>query len=230
MQSLEDREHSHSTIADRIYAFLKRQILTCKLLPGERLNEKELCAEFSASRTPLREALNRLASEQLIHIGNYRGYLVAPITISDVIELSELRCIVEGNAAALAAERATSTEIEHLFSLAVLSYEPGDRETYEQYLNSNNDFHFAIASCARNQKLLDTVVSILHQIHRPLYLGLDVGLDPASATAEHLDVVDAISKRDRAAAQLYMKRNAEHSRDRMLKALTETQFANRAAI
>jgi DNA-binding GntR family transcriptional regulator len=210
-----------TSMVERVYGSLKHQILTCKLQPGRRLNEKELCEEFSISRTPLREALSRLAMDQLVQTGHYRGYQVSPILVADVIELCEVRIIVEGSMGALAAERASPEEIEQLASLAELPYEPGNRTTYEDYLRANSAFHKALAKCSRNRRLEGIVMSVLDQLQRPIYLGLDVGLDPAAATAEHVDIVQAIRNRDCAKASFILTRNIGATRDRIVAVLEE---------
>lgn len=83
---------------DHIYGILKYRILTCALRPGERLVEKPLTEELQTSRTPLREALNRLAQEDLVILTPYRGYAVSPLTVKDIRELCELRLILESEA------------------------------------------------------------------------------------------------------------------------------------
>jgi DNA-binding GntR family transcriptional regulator len=92
-------------LPDRVYSKLKQQILTCRLAPEHRLIESELCAALHVSRTPLREALNRLALEGLVVAAPLAGYIVAPLTIEDIRDLTEVRQIVESEAAALAAQR-----------------------------------------------------------------------------------------------------------------------------
>src|SRR5260221_9345559 len=69
-----------SALPDHVYAVLKQGILSCALQPNERLVEKKLCAELHVSRTPLREALNRLSHEELVSFQPHAGYRVAPIT------------------------------------------------------------------------------------------------------------------------------------------------------
>src|SRR5450759_1269023 len=80
-----------AALPDRIYATLKHRILTCAMLPSVRIVEKDLCSEMQVSRTPLREALNRLALEGLVTIAPFRGYAVAPLTIDGFRELCEVR-------------------------------------------------------------------------------------------------------------------------------------------
>src|SRR5687768_10057618 len=79
-----------AALPDRIYATLKHRILTCSMPPGERIAEKELCKEKQVSRTPLREAFNRLALEGLIIQSRFRGYSVAPVGVAAYKELCEL--------------------------------------------------------------------------------------------------------------------------------------------
>ena len=196
---------TREALPDRVYAVLKRRILTCRLLPGERLIEKDLCSEMNVSRTPLREALNRLGLEGLITLEPYKGYEVTSLTLKDIRNLSELRGIVESEAAALAALRATQAEIDALLRIAALHYKPGDRATYETYLRVNSAFHLSLARCSHNDRLESIVASVIDQIQRPLYLGLDVGLDPNEATREHELVIDAIRRRDSRSARKLMR-------------------------
>jgi GntR family transcriptional regulator, rspAB operon transcriptional repressor len=188
-------------LPDRIYSALKHRILTCSLAPGQRLLEKDLSLELGVSRTPLREALNRLALENLVFLTPYRGYAVTPVHLDDICNLSELRLIVESEASALAAERATPEEIEQLAILAPLDYRPGDRATYIKYLRANSAFHQALVRCTHNKRLVSVAATVLDQIQRPLYLGLDAGLQPDVATAEHLELVAAIRARNPAQAR-----------------------------
>lgn len=209
-------------LPDRIYSALKHRILTCSLAPGRRLMEKDLAQEFGVSRTPLREALNRLALEQLVFLTPYRGYAVAPVLLDDIRKLSELRLIIESESAALAAERATESDLEILDACATLRYHPGNRATYEQYLRDNSAFHQALARCTRNERLEFVVASVLDQIQRPLYLGLDTGLNAEAATAEHFELIVAIRNRDSSKARQVMADQIRRAEMRILAAVTSS--------
>src|SRR5580692_9747042 len=82
-----------SALPDHVYAVLKQRILSCVLLPDQRLVEKALCDELGISRTPLREALNRLSHEELVSFQPHAGYRVAAITIEGFRNLVGLRSI-----------------------------------------------------------------------------------------------------------------------------------------
>ncbi len=188
-------------LPDRIHSALKHRILTCSLAPGQRLLEKDLSLELGVSRTPLREALNRLSLENLVFLTPYRGYAVTPVRVEDIRNLSELRLIVEAEASALAASRAAPDEVAELSILAPLDYRPGDRATYVKYLRANSAFHQALVRCSHNERLVSVAASVLDQIQRPLYLGLDAGLQSELATAEHHELVAAIRNRNSALAR-----------------------------
>ena len=205
-------------LADWVCQQLKGQILDCSLPPGGRIVEKDLCARMGISRTPLREALNRLSREGLVTLIRHRGYHVTPITLQYLRNLCELRRIVEPESAYLAATRAHPEEVAELRRLAGLPYVPGERKTYETYLRNNTAFHLEVARCSHNAELASLVLSLLEQLQRPLYLGLDSGMDSETATAEHLDLVKAIEARDPVLARRVMSEQISSTEHRILEA------------
>jgi len=132
----------HQAMPQRLYAAVKHAILTGRLAPGGRLVEGVLCEEFQVSRTPLREALNRLAQEGLLVLNPYKGYSVTPLTVTHFRELCELRRILEPGAAALAARRSTPQLVAELEAVAEITYTPGDAATSSRE-------HFAIVTAIR---------------------------------------------------------------------------------
>ena len=210
---------SPAAISDRVYATLKHRVLTCVLLPSQRVVEKELCAEMGISRTPLREALNRLALEGLVVLRPYRGYVIAPLTVADFRELCELRRIVESEAAALSALRATPEDIDELSARARLEYTVGDEQTYVSYLRNNSAFHLALVRCTHNSLLISAVMSALDHHQRPLYLGLEVGIDGTASTSEHVEVVNAVRNHDPDRARALMLLHIGRAETRVVNAL-----------
>lgn len=213
-----------AALPDRIYAALKHRILTCSMPPGARIIEKELCKEMSVSRTPVREALNRLALEGLVAITPYRGYATTLISVRQFRELCEVRRIVESESAGLAAERAGDANVATLRRVAELTYTRGAAQTYEAYLRANSAFHLALVQATGNTQLEAIVMSALDHHQRPLYLGLDVGMDAKAATAEHHQVVDAVAAKDPALARRLMFTHIAHAEDRIVSALTAAGY------
>jgi len=211
--------------AERAYYGLKTRILTCQLTAGSRVQEKALAGEIGVAPELLRAACHRLLRERLVREEDSLHYTVAPFTLADIRELTEMRRIVESKTAALAAERMRPYEIARLLILAELSYQPGERRTYMRYILYNTAFHRQLAHAARNSRLEATVASVLDQIQRPLYLGLDVGLDPDEATAEHLDVVDAVRHKRPAMAARLMRDQITSAEKRMIEAYGDNGLA-----
>ena len=208
-----------AALPDRLYALLKHRILTCAMTPGDRIVEKAICAEMRVSRTPLREAVNRLALEGLVVLTPYRGYAVAPVAIDAFRELCEVRRIIEPDAAALAAARATPEQLAALRAGAELKYVPGQPDTYGAYLRANSRFHRALVRCTGNSLLEAMVTSALDRHQRPLYLGLDVGLDAAAATSEHVQLVEAVEAHDAERARALMIDHVSRAEERIVSAL-----------
>jgi len=208
-----------AALPDRLYAVLKHRILTCAIPPGGRLVEKEICAEMGVSRTPLRESINRLALEGLVVLTPYRGYVVAPVTVRSFQELCEVRRMLEPHAARVAALRATPEQVQALRDEAALHYTPGDRQTYEAYLRANSLFHRTLVRCSGNSLFEGMVTSALDRHQRPLYLGLDVGIDAGAAAAEHVGLVDTIAARDADGAARLMAEHVSHAENRIVSAL-----------
>jgi DNA-binding GntR family transcriptional regulator len=219
MMETPSRRPSRTALSSQAYDILKRQIVTCVLQPGQRLIEKEICQSLAISRTPLREALNRLDQEGLVRMIPFCGFVVSRLTSEDVADLFEFRCILETEAAALAAVRASPEECAWLQKVADILYVPGDRKTYEGYLESNMAFHSALARCTHNRKLELSVISVMDQIQRALYSGLDFGMDPESATAEHLELADAVRVRDPSRARMLATKQIRNMQERILGAM-----------
>lgn len=215
-------EAARANLPDRVYKKLKHQILTCGVAPERRLIESTLCAAFRVSRTPLREALNRLALEGLVVAAPVSGYAVAPLTIEDIRHLNEVRQAVESEAAALAAERATAEDLQAMQANASLTYKQGHRSTYLLSLERNRAFHLAVAHASHNPRLETLVTSVLDQVQRAIYFGLDAAIDAKLATAEHLQVIEAIKNHAPGRARELMAAQIKNGERGMLQACTET--------
>lgn len=213
-----------TALPDHIYAVLKGRILRCELLPEARLVEKNVCEELRVSRTPLREALNRLGHEGLVSFQPHAGYRVSAITLEGFRQLTEFRSIVEPEAAALAAQRATPEEIAHMRDKATLSFDPGDDRSFAEYCRANAHFHLAVVRSAHNAMLENAVMSALDMSQRPAYLRIGRQLDAAIPSAKHHGIVDAIERRDAAEARLLTHRHVLGSGDRILAALKAANY------
>jgi DNA-binding GntR family transcriptional regulator len=212
------------TLPGHVYAVLKQRILSCALLPNQRLIEKNLCLELGISRTPLREALNRLSHEELVSFQPHAGYRVAPITLDGFRNLIELRGMIEPPAAAMAARRATPEDIRKLRAYATLNFDPDDDHHYVEYCRANARFHLCVVRTARNSMLENIVMSALDMFQRPTYMRIGRQMDPGNPSAKHHTIVDAIERHDAPAAHDAMNQHVHGGGDRILEALKAANF------
>ena len=101
-----------ASLADQAYFAIRDLIVTLELAPGEAISEPELTARLGIGRTPVREALRRLAQERLVEVYPRRGMFVTTVDVRDLARLCEVRAVLEPEAARLAAERATQLDLE----------------------------------------------------------------------------------------------------------------------
>lgn len=140
------------TVAQRIYEVLRERVLTGQLLPGTRLVEADLTAEFRASRVTVREALRRLVADDLLELLPHRGIRVRLLSPRDIEELYMVRAPLEGLAARLAAE-ASPVELDELRRCC----NEGDQAIADgdarRYMQANARFHNALLSATGNHTL-----------------------------------------------------------------------------
>lgn len=204
IQTSVDR-NQYSSAADYAYAALLEEIVAGRFAPGRRLTEVELARLLGISRTPTRLALSRLETEGLAVLRPRVGLVVASLEPEAVLELYELRAVLEGAAAAMAARHAAPRDLEILQRLieqeSVLPEQPDIR------FRHNRLFHEALYEAAHNRFL----VKSLHALHDSMaLLGRTTlaakGRAPL-AHAEHRLIVEAIVERDPAGAD---RRAQEH--------------------
>ncbi|PLS20758.1 GntR family transcriptional regulator [Neptunicoccus cionae] len=183
--------------------------------PGDRLVESELAERFGVSRTPVREALQRLETQTML-TRDGRSLIVSSLDHNQMAELYEVRAELEGLAARLAAKHASVEEIKVLHSMI---------EEDRKYLNqprelsiANRRFHRQIHLASRNRYL----VQQLEMVHRSMALLAETSLAADGrgemALAEHLAIVQAIEKGDAASAEKRLKDHLSFAFETRLKA------------
>ncbi|HEY8472361.1 MAG TPA: GntR family transcriptional regulator [Natronosporangium sp.] len=181
--------------SDHAYAVLKRAILTLELAPGEPISDAELVERYGLGRTPLREALQRLAAEELVVTYGRRGMAVSPVTAGDIQSLFELRVQLDGFAARLAAERATAEDIARLEAIL-----DGTVPGSEDPVLFDELIHEALADASHNTYLRSTLRRLYALSVRMVNLLKFERESLAQMRAEHAAVIEAIKARDPAAA------------------------------
>ena len=179
------------SLAERAYLAIRDMIVALELPPGAVVDERGLMERLSIGRTPTREALKRLGQENLVEVFPRRGMFVTRIEIRDLAEISELRVVLEGEAARLAALRASASERASLASLAdelaeTTVLEPSGLMALDERV------HRSIAHAAGNRYLEEEIARHYVLALRIWYLALDRASELGTAVGEHRHVLEAI--------------------------------------
>jgi len=172
---------------------LERDIVTGVLKPGDKLDERSLSERFGVSRTPVREALQTLASSGLVATMPRRGTIVASITVGELIEMFEVMAELEAMCARLAARRMPRVDIDNLIALGDVCSALQEHADADAYYEANVRFHEAIYAGCRNSFLERQTKNVRNrlapyrrlQLHRPGRV--------KRSNKEHADILSAIS-------------------------------------
>jgi DNA-binding GntR family transcriptional regulator len=191
------------------YQQLLEGIQSGEIPPGQRMTEVELSAALEISRTPIREALQRLLADGLVEHAPGRGLAVARYDLRAIAEFYAVRGPLEGTAAGLAAENADVTEIGMLRAL-LDAMRAGPQDAQFQ-ARENQRFHELIYRAAHNRFLLKSMQVLLNSV---ALIGRTTFHMPGrieTALREHEEIVDAIAARDPAAAEAAARRHIQNS-------------------
>jgi DNA-binding GntR family transcriptional regulator len=198
-----------------LYQQIREKIVCGEIEPGAILTEAELADEYGVSKTPVREALVLLGHEGFVESMPRIGHVVATFTVQDVLETFHLRSILEPEAAGLAAERITEEGIAALLENNdeefALSERVHEDDFYERAYELNMEFHQHIARASGNRRLADLIKRLMEDMRRML------AFDPRFVEPrQHMEIIEALKRRDRAEAEQAMKRHLEETKSRLL--------------
>jgi DNA-binding GntR family transcriptional regulator len=194
------KESARPRLTDAAYAAIKRDILECKLTPGQEVTERELGVRYGLSKVPLREALIRLSHESLVQSVPRSGYRIALVTIQDVQDIFALRLLLEPTAAREAAGRVDGQALQRLNAACSAGYTPGDRGSESAFLSANCQFHLAIAEASGNRRLTRILAGLLEETERLFHLGLAVRDRTEEIKHEHEELIETLRSGDADAA------------------------------
>lgn len=182
-----------TTLSAQAFATIRRKIIRLELAPGDVVREDVLCAEIDIGRTPVREALQRLARDQFVTVIARRGMFVSSIEAGDLAMLFETRAVLEPYAARLACER--GGDVQWARMRAAITAADGARDD-DELLDIDRRCHEIIWAAASNRFLTDTLDTLYAHSHRVWHLYLADVADTRRAVTEHADIVTALEARD----------------------------------
>lgn len=208
LHDLYQKNAHRGTSVDVIYATIREGIRNALIPSGTYLTELDLSAALKVSRTPVREALQRLETEYLLEKSPRRGFVVPVLELNDIVEIFEIREVLLGLAARCAAQRAGPAELA-MMAGAIDRMERA-RETRDAggLSQASAQFHRAIEQAAKNRRLQNLIR--LNSGPMPLYEFADAGrFEPA--VAEHRGLFEAIAAHDAARAEQLAHEHSRHA-------------------
>lgn len=185
------------SIADEVYEFLRRQILTGGIRSGERLVVSELAEKLNVSRTPVRESLHKLEMEKLIcSLKPKAGYLVTDVTEEDVAEICDIRMVTEALAARRASGRITPKELDRLDEIILLTEKCIRKKDGERIIELDTEFHDIICKASRSSRIEEINQRLRDQMLRLRVRALCLPEIALKSNEGHRRIAQAIRSKD----------------------------------
>ena len=195
-------QRSQSELA---YQRILDRVVSLEMAPGSVVNEARLREELGIGRTPIREALQRLARENLVRSIPHRGTFVTEVNITDLARITEVRVVLEAHAARLAAEKLSSADREAIDGLLALLR--GEVTDQRELMRLDRLIHRTVYRAARNPFLEATLERYFNLSLRLWYLVLDREVRLREAVDEHVELLRAILAGDGELAETIMRRH-----------------------
>jgi DNA-binding GntR family transcriptional regulator len=215
------RRTPDGSLGAEAYRRIRERIVSLELPPASLIDEQSLAAEIGLGLTPVRQALRRLAWENLVVIMPRRGTLVADVNPADLSSLFEVRIELEGLAAELASSRATPRQLEALDDLMTrtrdaLAASPPD---HHQLIELDREMHELLARAAHNEVLAQSLDTHYVHVLRLWNIAIERVGELPSAISEHVAIAQAVTDHDGASARALMRTHVSHFQESYSRAL-----------
>lgn len=207
---------SHLTLREKIADAIRDDIIKGRLKAGQRVSEPELAARYGISRTPVREAFRQLAAEGFLHLTPRKGVRIAYLTEKDVTEFYELKSVLEGYAARIAAEKIQEKDLQKMEQLNEQIAKLHEHGDLKKIVKVHNEFHNIFLEASGNDQLQNTVSQLAGRFQRFTILLALAGKN-MEAVFQHREIIDAFRKRDANLAERLVKANAFLGKELMIK-------------
>lgn len=202
--------------SQKAYQLVRERLLRFAIFPKERINEVTLAADLGISRTPLREALNRLAAEGLL-VDSRRGFSVPELRPDLVQQQFEARQEVEASLVHLACARASDADLEALAAFCEESAAAAPDASVDRLVELDIRFHDTLAALSGNGVLRAVLANLNDRIHLVRWIAMEGRRERTQA--EHREIVELLRQRDGDGAAALMRRHILHRNDDILAAI-----------
>jgi DNA-binding GntR family transcriptional regulator len=206
--------------AEQVCERIRSAILSGELKPGAKLTEQDLAAEYELSRTPIREAIRQLEVERLVSRVPFVGVTVTQLRPQEVIELLEIREVLEGLVARLATRNMDSVQLQRLKKSLQQLAASARRNDVAAYLDQALAFRRVLVECCGSATLSEQVLAIENRLR---LTGSRTALLPGrmeAAIEEHQKLLDAIARGDAEGAERLNRERIRHIRDAVEKSMS----------
>jgi len=215
------------SLAERIYQGLRAGILDGSLEPGSVLRQEQIARRFAASRVPVREAMGRLEGDGLLISRPRRGYAVHSLRQNEIVEIFELRVVIEEHAARIAAIARTDDDIDVVTGLVermeTVARQGGNYGS--DWARLNRDFHLRLVASSRRQRLLGTVETLRDSVEAYVRAEMGITGDVESALLEHREILEAFRAGDADGLARLSRQHIEGTARRLLDGLRRRSSA-----
>lgn len=200
----------YKSLKDHVYEYISRKIQNAELLPNQKLNENDICAELEISRTPAREALIQLASEDLIEYVPRKGFYVKEFDTKKKTDLYTVLAALDGLAAVLAVDYIKDADVKHMEELADQMSIAIKYRNHGNYIKYQDEFHEIYLKLCNNETLINTVNSMKFSFVRHAYVSEDdeklyAALEQLNE--EHRLITELFKKKDKDGLEKIIKKS-----------------------
>jgi DNA-binding GntR family transcriptional regulator len=202
------------SIVDQVHHAIRKMAITYQLKPGERVNEVELSRQLGVSRTPLREALNRLNTEGLLTFAPGKGFFCRHLDPKEVFDLYEVRKVLETSAIHLSVQRARTEQIDALDRFLRETGQEANDRTAEELVGFDEYFHEHLIAMSGNDEMLRMLKNLNSRIQFVRWIDID-SRKRSETQAEHRAVLSALRKRDEATCTSILEAHIDRRLDQI---------------
>jgi len=213
--------HDRAKITDWVFEELKNAIIELRLPPGEPLREATIAERLGVSKTPVREALTRLEVEGLVESASFKGAVVSGYTREDLIELYELRELLEVWAVRVAAQSVSADDLGRLDQLMAAGVQMRDRGDAHALEHAVDDFDLFLFDQVTNRRIGAVIDNLRAHLTRIGRLTAEIPGRLSTSVDEHALIADALRRHDPDAAADALRKHIASVRDDQLRTLSE---------
>ena len=210
-------------LRETVYEQLRAEMISCKLAPGTEIREAELAARFDMSKSPVRDALMRLEREGLVITSPRQGYRVAPVSLSDVLDMFHLRAALERACVERIVIHASDEQLAGLNEFRIF-----DSSVWVGgFIAYNRSFHRRLATLGGNARMRDQLIELIDLMERAVHMSVSTAHkgDPQSLVNEHVALIDALQARGLKKAQRLCEQHIIDAGKRVSTAISKSLIA-----